>query len=592
MLRCTDSFASISFVSTALVLPQESFATMISAEWYHYKYGVDEFQHRLDTWARWYIEETSNYMRPIVNRKYENSWQMFDMHLYPGGAFRLHMLRVKLGDAVFWGGVSAYLHKHQWQTVEADDLRHALEEFSGEELCCFFDQWFYGKGYPVLVASFSYDGETGGYATVSVKQTQANESDGIGLFDIAVEVAMEVSEDKWETRTVRMDAGKSSAQLATKVDTKPLQVVIDPDSKLLHKLKSLDGVGEDMLLRTLEKGPTYAGRRMAVKLLHESGSKKARAGLYAAVKSEPYWGLRSTIAETISKTRRPDALSALVMALKSESDARVLPDLVGAIGEFRDERAEETLREFVSQGHKNKRGYGAIAKGIRGLGHQRNVKDIELIAEFLEDANKCGRGTEIQLGAAAALGKMRNNKALDVLKRNVSRSDNFLCERVRAAVLRALAAAVEWEGPVVRREVCELVMSVCSSDTSLKVRMAAGSAAASLSDAGEVNKVLVELEKDAVNQDVPLVRKFKKQALSRADGREGASAATATALEKTQKELAALKSRMDDLQSKYDARLKAASEEGGEGLADGSNGKIGNGGEAEKATEDKGKGDA
>ena len=56
-----------------------------------------------------YIAETSIYARNIVTKHFEYSWAMFDAHTYPGGAWRIHMLRKRLGDAAFWNGVQGIL---------------------------------------------------------------------------------------------------------------------------------------------------------------------------------------------------------------------------------------------------------------------------------------------------------------------------------------------------------------------------------------------------------------------------------------------------------------------------------------------------
>ena len=60
------------------------------------------------------------------------------------------MLRRLLGDDAFWAGVRAYVHTHQKGVVETDDFRRHLERASGRNLTRFFDQWFYGRGFPKL----------------------------------------------------------------------------------------------------------------------------------------------------------------------------------------------------------------------------------------------------------------------------------------------------------------------------------------------------------------------------------------------------------------------------------------------------------
>jgi len=62
------------------------------------------------------------------------------MHAYPGGALRIHMLRHKLGDTVFWNAVKDYVNTFQGQNVETADFQKCLEKASGINLVKFFDQ--------------------------------------------------------------------------------------------------------------------------------------------------------------------------------------------------------------------------------------------------------------------------------------------------------------------------------------------------------------------------------------------------------------------------------------------------------------------
>ena len=130
---------------------KESWATYIEAVWIEEHLGDDHFRYEMEAQADMYISETSRrYVRPIVTREYNSSWNMFDQHLYPGGSWRLHMLRKILGDEVFWAAVSDYINQFSMDLVETADFRRCLENISGLNLHKFFDQWIYGQGYPKL----------------------------------------------------------------------------------------------------------------------------------------------------------------------------------------------------------------------------------------------------------------------------------------------------------------------------------------------------------------------------------------------------------------------------------------------------------
>src|SRR5262249_46134674 len=150
----------------------EGFATFMEHIDRESHLGRDEYDHGLRGDAEAYSAEArGRYRRPIVCQDYEAPIDIFDRHLYEKGACVLHMLRRELGDALFFGGVRAYLTRHQKGVVETRDLMRALEEVSGRSLERFFEQWVYRPGHPELEIKVEHEGEV---ATVSVKQTQVS----------------------------------------------------------------------------------------------------------------------------------------------------------------------------------------------------------------------------------------------------------------------------------------------------------------------------------------------------------------------------------------------------------------------------------
>lgn len=524
---------------------KESFATLISYEWAHAKHGHDEFQYRLDQASGAYQSEAASYTRPVVSRHYESSWQLFDSHIYSGGAWRLHMLRCFLGNEIFWAGVSNYIRKNMWQTVEVHDLRHALEEVSGESLTSFFDQWFHAKGYPQLDASFSYGH---GLSTITLKQTQVDKKRGVGPFQFNMEVAVEEEEGVWKTHVIAMADTSTTARVVFKAP-RPLQIVLDPDMKILHKLNKFTGIGDDQLIRSLERAPTFCGRRMAVNMLHESGSKRARAALQKALVSEKARGLRSIISRKLSETQNPAVLRALVDALSTEKDPTVIASLLRAIGSYRHPDAEAALVKYVCEGHEKKAPAAAIGAALHGLGVQRNVRHVGLISSYLEDASKKGKGTTVQASAADALGRLREPRATEVLMRNLTSQDR-LTVWVRNRILSAIGTSVEWAGVNERRKIYEFVRDFFYSSDDPSERLSAASVLAGFGDVAVDHCLYRELEKEVPNQSKPYARKIKERALAKQGcGQEGDRRALHTAIEKGASELAKLKSRVDELES-------------------------------------------
>ena len=61
----------------------------------------------------YFDEADGSYKRPLVTREYNSSWDLYDYHLYPGGAARIHTLRRTLGDEAFWKMHHWVLDHHQ-----------------------------------------------------------------------------------------------------------------------------------------------------------------------------------------------------------------------------------------------------------------------------------------------------------------------------------------------------------------------------------------------------------------------------------------------------------------------------------------------
>lgn len=554
---------------------KESFATLISAEWYYFRHGEDDRQYTLANYAESAFAETSEYMRPIVTRRYESSWALFDRHLYTNGASRLNMLRHRLGDKRFWDAVAFYLKKRAWTTVETDDFRRDLEEATGEELVSFFDQWFYSKGHPILDVSFSYDSAKS-LAYLSVKQTQADEKRGVGYFDLPIEVDIETSPDVFITHELNMTVSTPSAQLALNLPSRPLQVVLDPRKKSLFAFGKTSGLNDDLSLRALTNGQSFMARHQAARQLHDSGSRRGRAALRAALSTESFWGMRVIIAQLLGKSGREIAATVLASRLKEEEDARVIIALVTALAEIRTENVKDVLLRFVNAPRDTRHGYGAVGTALRGLGRWAGMPGRSLEAReevgalLLEQLKKHGvmigdnfaKGQEIASGAVAGLAALRDWLRMEDVMQLVRNSRASRNGRGRAAMVRAVGTAAMWEGRTRRMQAFEFVEDVMKEEGIGKgLRMACASTLAGLADAGRAGEVLDELERSVENQTKADVRMLKRRARRVASARDGGSGkGSASGMEKLTMEVAELKAKLEEVQMKLETKLGGGKE--------------------------------
>src|SRR6202040_3358636 len=81
------------------------------------------------------------------------------------------MIRVQLGDGLFWETLHRYVDTNQRRNVETVDLARAIEETTGRNFAPFFDQWVYKAGHPEFKVGYEWDSEQS-QAVVTVSQTQ------------------------------------------------------------------------------------------------------------------------------------------------------------------------------------------------------------------------------------------------------------------------------------------------------------------------------------------------------------------------------------------------------------------------------------
>src|SRR5262249_22760748 len=119
----------------------EGFASYFDPLFAEHARGEDAFRLEMNESLKSYLGSDQGYRRPLVERCYESSMDMFDGVTYSKGACVLHALRGLLGDQTWWKGIRQYVAAHKAGVVETDDFRNAMEAASGKELKWFFDQW-------------------------------------------------------------------------------------------------------------------------------------------------------------------------------------------------------------------------------------------------------------------------------------------------------------------------------------------------------------------------------------------------------------------------------------------------------------------
>jgi len=160
----------------------EGFATYMEAlteeflfpgNWYNWKASVVNYVTSVPDGSVLCDDTTS------VNR-------IFDSRLtYYKGAYLLHMLRWKLGDALFFQSLRDYLNDpaHAYGYAKTPDLKFHLEQTSGLNLTNFFNEWYYSQGYPSYQVEWDQVGNN-----MIVKLSQAQSHPSVAFFDMPVPI--------------------------------------------------------------------------------------------------------------------------------------------------------------------------------------------------------------------------------------------------------------------------------------------------------------------------------------------------------------------------------------------------------------------
>jgi aminopeptidase N len=381
---------------------KESWATYVEQLWQEEVEGADGGQYVYFRNRAYYLEETEEYQRPLVTHRFQSSWDLYDAHLYEGGACRLDMLRHELGSETFWAAVRDYLQRYLHQVVETDDFRRVLEEHSGRSLGKFFDQWFRSPGYPDLKVSFEYNSARQ-EGTFTIEQKQADKEKGIPVFEFNTEIEW-TSGSNSQRRAIHIH---SERQLfVVPMASKPDQVRFDPDHKVLYRLEF--NPGDPMLRAQLHSAPDVIGRIEAAQALAKTAKHINIQAIADAFLQEPYWGVRCEFATILGNANHATAIEALAHLIRVESEPRVMVRLLRAAANYRSPLINAAIQARLQST------LGPLSQQAAyiALGKQREQAPLDILTGA---AARVGRDGRAQAGAFTGLGESRQESALNAL---------------------------------------------------------------------------------------------------------------------------------------------------------------------------------
>jgi aminopeptidase N len=384
----------------------ESFATVMEAIWTEHDKGRDDYLYDIYSDQEVYFHSWSmGIRRPISTRRYPNPDSVFDAYAYQRGGAVLNMLRFVLGDEMFWKAINHYLKKHQYQTVETQDLVIAIEEATGQNLQWFFDEWIYKMGHPEFEIASSYD-EGAHTLKLTVKQTQRPDDkrtwyDSPEFFTMPVDIAITTASGE---KINRVWIDKAEKEFSFTVDSKPTIINFDRGNQIIKRVK-FERSDEDIAYQLLHDNDVMGRVRAAIELKAQRTEVAARA-LTESVKRDGFWGVRIETTKALSAFGTATTRAGLLEAVK-DKDARIRREAIKGLAAFKDEKLADVFISTI----KNDPSYFTIAEAAKALGQTGSPRAFEVLADTLK--LESWQGT-VRAGAITGLAALKDARAIDI----------------------------------------------------------------------------------------------------------------------------------------------------------------------------------
>lgn len=154
---------------------------------------------------------------------------------YNKSSMVLHMLRKKVGDALFFQGLQNYLSdpNFAYNYAKTPDFIAKMEDVSGEDLTEFFDDWIYNEGYPSY--TIEWNQPTASQASITINQSQSHSS--VSYFEMGVPIRLRGANG--EVLDVVLENSTDGENFLVDVTFPVTSVLFDPDRHVISRNNSV-----------------------------------------------------------------------------------------------------------------------------------------------------------------------------------------------------------------------------------------------------------------------------------------------------------------------------------------------------------------
>lgn len=164
----------------------------------------------------------------------DNEWRIFDGRLsYDKGSAIIHVLRHEINDdSTFFRILNTYQMLFADSTATGNNFRAVAEAVSGRNLEQFFNQWYYGQGYP----RYDIEWYMVGNDKLHINTTQSVTST-TPLYEMTLDYKLNFNDGS--SQVVRLFQNANFCQFDVPVGKPVTSITIDPDNWTFEKVNSI-----------------------------------------------------------------------------------------------------------------------------------------------------------------------------------------------------------------------------------------------------------------------------------------------------------------------------------------------------------------
>jgi aminopeptidase N len=266
------------------------------------------------------------------------------------------------------------MDRYRFKSAEAQELRLAFEEVTGEDLNWFWNEWYYNNGYPELDIRYEYD-ESAGKVKVILSQEQ-----GSHLFKLPVTIDVYAGGAK---QRYKVWSEEKTDTFLFSCPVRPDLVNVDADKVLLARKQDHKTI--DNYIFQYSHAPLYMDRREAIEGCAKAQTTNDAAGktLLAALKDK-YYGLRIVAMQHLNLKDgniRQAALPLLLNIAQHDPKAPARVVAIAILGKLKDAGHLPLFNRALSDSS-----YGVEAAALAGIAAQQPQEAYEKAKQLQQGA--------------------------------------------------------------------------------------------------------------------------------------------------------------------------------------------------------------